>query len=215
MILKTYPGKNSLVVPSTSRQNEHITLFLAVSAVMRPFVLLSPMARNFDPLSHEVVVHYHCPSGYMTKDIFYSIMEDVFVKYVESVRSYYNLVGRRAVLVVDGHISRYTVGTVNLLIEHNIDLIILPSHSSHVTQPLDLGLNRAIKHVLRQRMWKVKPVFPKGAKRVGKPHKKGNIPLQSLTEAKFERAMKNLIAALLRGDMLVILYISVLRLYVP
>ena len=54
---------------------------------------------------------------------------------------------KRAILVVDGHISCYTLRTAELLMEHHIDLVILPSHTNHVTQPLDIGLNRWIKQV--------------------------------------------------------------------
>jgi len=61
------------------------------------------------------------------------------------------LVGRLAVLISDGHISRFTVGTVNLIMEHNIDCVILPSHSSHLIQPLDQGPNGIIiKRVFRR-----------------------------------------------------------------
>ncbi len=50
--------------------------------------------------------------------------------------------GRRTVLVYDGHPSRYPLRTVQLLMEHTTDLVILPSYSSYVTQLLDIGLKR-------------------------------------------------------------------------
>jgi len=90
----------------------------------------------------------------MTQDLFYKIMKDVFVKFVENERRQYDLVGRRTVLIVDGHISRYTVRTVNLLMDHNIDLVILPSHSSHVMQPLDLGLFAYMKRLFTECVFK-------------------------------------------------------------
>ena len=57
---------------------------------------------------------------------------------------------RRAVLVVDGHKSRYDFETFTLLRRANIDLVILPAHSSHLTQPLDRKLNAQIKVEFRR-----------------------------------------------------------------
>ena len=54
-------------------------------------------------------------------------------------------VDQRAVLIVDGHKSRYDPRTLRALQENDIFLIILPAHSSRLTQPLDLRLNGIIK----------------------------------------------------------------------
>jgi len=61
------------------------------------------------------------------------------------------------------------------LVEHNIDLVILPSHSSHVTQPLDLNLNAALNRAFHYALINIniKPVFPLEEKRAaGRPAKK-------------------------------------------
>ena len=194
--------KNTAVVPRDRREQQHISVYLTVSAagqIMRPFVFLSSLVKNFDVLKHSEVAYYHAPDGYMTKDIFYLVMKEVFVKYVEHIRSYYNLVGRKAALVVDGHISRYTVRTVNLLMEHNIDLVILPSHSSHVMQPLDLGLFAYIKRVFRTVLGVTYPVFPLKAKSRGRPAKECKVPLEKLSNPQFEEYMRQLNADMLRG----------------
>ena len=196
-------GKNSAVVPHANRASRHITLFLTVSAagdIMKPYVLLSDYVRGFDPLHNKDVVHFHVPSGYMTQDVFFMVMRDVFVKYVESVRSYYNLEGRRAVLVVDGHISRYTTRTVELLMEHNIDMVIIPSHSTHVMQPLDLGLFAILKRAFNDAMVTARPVFPLEERRtVGRPSNKKKIAEEKLSDVEFRKHKQKENADLLRG----------------
>jgi len=100
-------------VPAASRISSHLTLFLAVSAtgnVMKPSVLIHENPKKgFNPLPSRDLVCYHSTNGCMEKERFYTIMKDVFVKHVESVRRDNGLPGRRAVLVVDGHISRFSV----------------------------------------------------------------------------------------------------------
>jgi len=165
---------------------------------MKPSVLISKYVNGINPFPNEDVRCYHSRKGYMTKELFFTIMKGVFVKHIEAQRSYYGLEGRRAALVVDGHISRFTVRVVDLFMKHNIDLIILPSHSSHVTQPLDLGLNATIKRVFRNALFYVRHLFPlKQSKGVGRPAKHNKV--QGVSNAVFEKNMKAQNAELLRG----------------
>ena len=165
-------SKNSARVPADERIDSHLTLFVGVSVagdVMKPGMLISKYVNGFNPLPNENIRCYYSPRGYMNSDLFYKIMKDVFVRYVETQRQYYGY--RRAVLVSDGHISRFTVRTVNLFMEHNIDCVILPSHSSHVTQPLDLGPNGIIKRVFGRALTYVRPMFPLEQRGAGRPPK--------------------------------------------
>ena len=72
----------------------------------------------------------------MTQEVFYLITRDVFVMF-EAVTTWKE---DKPHFVVDSHTSRNA--SVNPLIEHDIDLGVLPSGSFHVVQPLDLGLFR-------------------------------------------------------------------------
>jgi len=70
----------------------------------------------------------------MDKNTFHIIIKD-FIKCVEWKRK--NLIEAdlsedktRAVLIVDGHKSRYDPRTFRALREANIDLVILPAHST-------------------------------------------------------------------------------------
>ncbi len=192
--------KNKAIVPIGERSSSHLTLFVAVSAggeVMRPSALLyGKLRKNYNPLPalERRIKCYPTENGYMTQKTFFVIMKEIFVKFVNATRSYYDLEGKRAVLVVDGHNSRFTIATVDLLIENNIHCIILPSHSSHLTQPLDLGLFRILKMNFRWSVLRVKPDFPKKDKK-----KKGRPPKRKTKIDYFEELMKTQNADLLRG----------------
>jgi len=127
----------------------------------------------------------------MTYDLFYRTMRDVFVKHVEDVRRINGLEGRRAVLVVDGHVSRFTLRTVDLLIQHKIDMVVLPSHSSHVTQPLDIGLNRWIKQVYQNLVNRIKPIIPAPKQMLpGKPQKPEHLLKPNVSDDEYEELMR-------------------------
>jgi len=196
--------KSDAVVPAGERESNHISLFVAVSAageVMKPNVLIHEKPKGeFSCLKTNRMVCYHAPNGFMTYDMFYRIMRDVFVKHIENVRRENGLEGRKAVLVVDGHVSRFTVRTVELLMKHNIDLVILPSHTSHVTQPLDIGLNRWIKQTYQQLVNRIKPVVvaPKKNSR-GRPRKQRHLVKTVESEDDFEKRMREENERLLRA----------------
>jgi hypothetical protein len=49
---------------------------------------------------------------------------------------------------MDGHGSHITANVIAFCIEHAIDLLILPPHTSHVLQPLDVSMFSPLKHAL-------------------------------------------------------------------
>jgi len=50
---------------------------------------------------------------------------------------------------MDGHGSHITYGFVKFCMKHNILLLCLPSHSTHLLQPLDIGLLSPYQHFYR------------------------------------------------------------------
>ncbi len=70
-------------------------------------------------------------------------------KEMESLLSRLVAKNTHAVLVADGHKSRYDPETLQVLRDADIDLLIIPAHSSHILQPLDLRLNGLIKDEFR------------------------------------------------------------------
>jgi len=51
----------------------------------------------------------------------------------------------RRLLIVDGHGSHVKAKFIAFCITHAIDLMVLPSHTSHITQPLDVGIFGPLK----------------------------------------------------------------------
>jgi hypothetical protein len=60
-----------------------------------------------------------------------------------------NLAERR-LLVVDGYGGHVTSDFIYFCMAHAIDLMVLPAHSSHITQPLDVGVFRPLKLAMGQ-----------------------------------------------------------------
>ena len=51
----------------------------------------------------------------------------------------------RPVLIEDGHASHITIETVEFARENDVHLLCLPSHTTHVLQPLDIGVFKSFK----------------------------------------------------------------------
>src|SRR5436305_4301491 len=58
------------------------------------------------------------------------------------------------VLICDGHDNHLTGDFIKYCMENNIKLLILPAHSSHFTQPLDIGIFSPLKEYLSQAVQK-------------------------------------------------------------
>jgi hypothetical protein len=55
---------------------------------------------------------------------------------------------QRRLLIVDGHSSHVRADFIAGCMREKVDLLILPAHSSHKTQPLDVGVFHTVKHRL-------------------------------------------------------------------
>jgi len=53
---------------------------------------------------------------------------------------------QRRLLIIDGHVDHITTILIAHYMEH--DLLILPPHTSHVLQPLDVSAFSPLKHAL-------------------------------------------------------------------
>ena len=90
-------------------------------------------------------------SGYSNDDLAIDWLKH-FIKYTAKQR-----VGRYILLIIDGFGSHMTIPFHNLATAHDILLFKLPAHSTHITQPLDVGVfqpyknahGKAIEHAVR------------------------------------------------------------------
>ena len=55
---------------------------------------------------------------------------------------------RRRLLITDGHSSHLTAKFIAFCLEKAIDLVVLPPHSSYITQPLDVAIFSPLKTYL-------------------------------------------------------------------
>lgn len=96
----------------------------------------------------------------------YAAMESSFMQgpvFVEYLKDFHKQLGERGlldgkphVLVLDGHASHVSFDVIKLARTLNIVLFQLPSHTSHITQPLDVAAFGSFK----QEMTKVLTRFP-------------------------------------------------------
>lgn len=63
--------------------------------------------------------------------------------------------GRPRVLICDGHDSHVNGRFIRHCRENNIHLLVLPPHSSHFTQPLDIGVFSPLKHHLSEELYHI------------------------------------------------------------
>ena len=73
--------------------------------------------------------------------------------------------GGYRLLICDGHDSHITGEFIGHCMDHNIVLFILPPHSSHLTQPLDVGVFRSLKKYMSNAL---QPLIRTGIARIQK-----------------------------------------------
>eukprot|EP00752_Nemacystus_decipiens_P009450 g8449.t1 len=131
------------VVPqmrSTSRENcTIVTTINATGAVLAPTIIFKGQRLNADWVADK-----NGPPGATYTCTESSFMcGDVFIKYIKDFHKQLclrNLLdGKPHVLVLDGHASHVSLDVVDLARSLDIHLVQLPSHMSHITQPLDVA----------------------------------------------------------------------------
>jgi hypothetical protein len=97
----------------------------------------------------------------MEKLTFQEIFMDYIVPSIEGIRKTLPSTScKRALLIMDGHSTRNNYPLMKFLSSLQIDVIILPAHTSAVTQPLDLCCNAQFKRLIAKK----KLQFPLKAK---------------------------------------------------
>jgi hypothetical protein len=82
------------------------------------------------------------PRAWMTS-FFFAQWISHFVKSVEAMGGVSSV--QRHLIILDGHASHVPIQTVKEARRYGIDLLTLPSHSSHAVQPLDVCLFKLFK----------------------------------------------------------------------
>lgn len=120
---------------------KHITILPCISAtgfLVSVFYLWPYKRYNSQTLKNTYhnypVVHFQ-KNGWMDKFNFHCYISTVLVPTINIIRQSHP--NERALIIADGHSSRTSPQTIEVLKKNRIDLVILPSHSTKYLQPLD------------------------------------------------------------------------------
>ena len=104
-------------------------------------------------LTSERVKFAHTENSFINNDVFGEWLCDVFLPEVMRKRAWlrekYGTFNERAVLILDGLKCHTMEPFVELLRRHNVTMVVLVPHSSHMTQPLDVGIFARVKNLIR------------------------------------------------------------------
>ena len=80
-------------------------------------------------------------SGWSNAASFMNYLQNHFIKYIPRSQ------GVKHLIIFDGHRSHVSLSLTDWGKEHDIEFFILPPHTSHVTQPLDVGCFAPLKAI--------------------------------------------------------------------
>ncbi len=158
--------KGKIVVPegkfpvvSEERYAGHITCICTCNAAgeaLQPFIILPMLMKLPEELNDLQNQCYFVttPSGWMSSKIFV-IWALFFAAEVNRRRQQLvciegnEILSKPCFLFVDGHKSRVNSDAIEILCANNIRVIVLPAHTSHVTQPFDVALAGPFKSFLK------------------------------------------------------------------
>jgi len=162
----TSDRKGKIVVPdgyfplsSEEKNIGHITIMCSCNAAgeaLKPFIIL-PLLKN---LPEELkYLSTQCqfassPSGWVSSKLFFAWSVFFAAEIKERRKKLQSIYGplinnAPCFLFLDGHRSRLNAMAIELLYANNIRIIVLPAHTSHVTQPFDVAIAAPFKTALR------------------------------------------------------------------
>lgn len=162
--LETTPNKLKIILPSSYKKpavpippkSKHMTIGVCIAADGGKPTPVLVLPRKTIPSLPQQALEFYCitgqSSGWITGEIFHSWVKEVFIPYIEEKRKKLMAPNARALLIIDGHSSHSEPKAIELFRNHGVDVLVLPSHSSAILQPLDLCCFRVFKHNLRDQM---------------------------------------------------------------
>jgi len=143
------------IISMSEKQREHITIGLCVSASgdhMLPIAILplKTLPTTLDHLSKRFAFSGQ-DAGWIDGAIFADWVKQVFLPHINSARA---TPTEPVLLWMDGHASHARFDCIEILKQNHVTVATIPSHTSHLLQPLDKGVNMEFKAKLR----KLKPV---------------------------------------------------------
>ena len=142
----------------------HITALLAHNVIgvkLPPFIILPNSLQNLPAelaefSSNERVWFASSSSGWMNADLFH-VWSILFINWLSTYRCklHPSIRNHRALLVMDGHASRECPRALEMLRRAGVDVLILPAHTTHITQMFDICLAAPLKKAFAANMQKL------------------------------------------------------------
>ena len=120
----------------------HARLEIPILSLELPLELRRP-----DLTGNDIAWYASTKSGWMTEGTFY-IWALMFVNWLSQYRATVlppNLKNQNVLLIMDGHSSRRSPEAIELFWFHNVTVLILPAHMTHLLQPFDCFIASALK----------------------------------------------------------------------
>ena len=139
-VLTQLGRRNVWAITSAEKGKTH-TILACVSAsgnALPPFMIY-PRKRMPDYLKVGAVpgTAFHCSdSGWVNSELFYKWLE-FFIKSIPP--------SRPVLLLLDGHASHVSIEVIELARSNDIHMLCLPAHTTHILQPLDVGVFKSLK----------------------------------------------------------------------
>jgi hypothetical protein len=142
---------------SVQRKANHITLLPLINfsdGSFCQFLVTRRRTTDDDVFTHglrknvDLRIEYS-ENGYMTISLFLLWAREVFFPALQKVREVNQTGAAWAVLILDGFRGHTTTEVLAEMYAHGVHVILLPPHSSHALQPLDLTTFAGLKRLLR------------------------------------------------------------------
>ena len=138
-------GKREVVSLTNLERGENVTVVVACNATgtyIPPFIIFKGKRMREEykmgtPPGTEVAMS---ETGYINEDLFLT-----WLKHFNLHRSQ-----GRCLLILDGHSSHLSLQCLEYCVEHQIELLCLPPHTTHVLQPLDRTVFKPLKAYYHQ-----------------------------------------------------------------
>lgn len=150
MIICAKGSKNPCLV-SASAAKVHYTVNFCCNAAgqfLPPFIVYKAKGRLHEEWctnGPDDARYTVSKSGWMETDQFLQWFEDIFIGHTS------HLIGPK-ILFLDGHSSHVSIELIDLAKKNNVELLCLPSHTTHVLQPLDVGVFSVVKAVWKKNL---------------------------------------------------------------
>jgi hypothetical protein len=141
-------GSKNLKLITSANEKKHWTILSCCNAngVYLPHNIIyqgKNLYSNWMLHGREDFVYNTSESGWMETEQFLNWFKQVFLKHVNKQPGY-------KVLFLDGHSSHISLELIDCARQNNVILFKLPSHTSHVLQPLDVGVFKTVKQHWRK-----------------------------------------------------------------